>query len=282
MIFEIFNSRSAIIATKHNKEQVIKPLLENQLDVQCFVPADFDTDLLGTFTGEIERAEDPLSTVRKKCLMAMDKYEIDLGIASEGSFGPHPEYFFINSNIEIVIFIDQKNNLEIVSSEISTDTNFNGKEISTEKELRDFADKALFPSHGLILRDKIDSKKVIVKDIFDWSTLSLRFHEILEEFGSVYVETDMRAMNNPSRMKVIEKAVTKLISKINSRCPNCEFPGFDIIDSIKGLPCSLCDSPTESVLSHIYQCLNCSQISEKKFPKGKTSEDPMYCPYCNP
>jgi hypothetical protein len=282
MIFEIFNSRSAIIATKHNKEQVIKPLLENQLGVQCFVPADFDTDLLGTFTGEIERAEDPLSTVRKKCLMAMDKYEIDLGIASEGSFGPHPEYFFINSNIEIVIFIDQKNNLEIVSSEISTDTNFNGKEISTEKELRDFADKALFPSHGLILRDKKDSKKVIVKDILDWSTLSLRFHEILEEFGSVYVETDMRAMNNPSRMKVIEKAVTKLISKINSRCPNCEFPGFDIIDSIKGLPCSLCDSPTESVLSHIYQCLNCSQLSEKKFPKGKTSEDPMYCPYCNP
>ena len=282
MIFEIFNSRSAIIATKHNKEQVIKPLLENQLGVQCFVSADFDTDLLGTFTGEIERAEDPLSTVRKKCLMAMDKYEIDLGIASEGSFGPHPEYFFINSNIEIVIFIDQKNNLEIVSSEISTDTNFNGKEISTEKELRDFADKALFPSHGLILRDKKESKNVIVKDILDWSTLSTRFYEILKEFGSVYVETDMRAMNNPSRMKVIEKAVTKLISKINSRCPNCEFPGFDIIDSIKGLPCSLCDSPTESVLSHIYQCLNCSQISEKKFPKGKTSEDPMYCPYCNP
>jgi hypothetical protein len=282
MTLEMFKNQKAIIATKHKKEQIIQPLIEKNLGVNCFVPTDYDTDLLGTFTGEIERKDDPLTTVRKKCLQAMDQYNFDLGIASEGSFGPHPEYFFINSNIEIIIFIDRKNNLEIVSSEISTDTNFYAKEISSEYELRDFAEKVLFPSHGLILRDKKESKNVIVKDVLDWSTLRTRFYEILKEFGSVYVETDMRAMSNPSRMKVIEKAVTKLISKINSKCPKCEFPGFDISEAIRGLPCSLCYSPTESVLSHIYQCLNCSHTSETKFPKGKSTEDPMYCHFCNP
>jgi hypothetical protein len=279
---KIFQGRQLIIATKHNKEQVIKPLLENQLGVQCFVPTGFDTDLLGTFTGEIERAEDPLSTVRKKCLMAMDKYNVDLGIASEGSFGPHPNFFFLNADIEILILIDRKNNLEIISSEISTDTNFNGKEIHTERELIDFAEKVLFPSHGIIVRNKKDSVEAIIKDILDWQTLKTSFNEILNKFGSVYVETDMRAMNNPSRMRVISKTLEQLIEIINSKCPKCDYPGFDIHERIIGLPCSLCNFPTNSVLANIYKCKNCQFIHEKKYPKDKFTEDPRYCNFCNP
>lgn len=278
----LFQGRRLIIATKHKKEQIIKPVFENQLGVKCFVPQYFDTDLLGTFTGEIERAEDPLSTVRKKCLMAMDKYKIDLGIASEGSFGPHPNFFFLNADIEILILIDRKNNLEIISTEISTDTNFNGKEIHTERDLNDFAEKVLFPSHGIIIRNKKDSVEDIKKDILDWYELKITFNDFLEKFGSVYVETDMRAMNNPSRMRVISKALEQLIEKLNSKCPNCDYPGFEIEERRSGLPCELCNLPTNSILTNIFKCKNCQFILEKKHPKDKFYEDPMYCNFCNP
>jgi hypothetical protein len=58
----MFKGRSLVIATK--KEKVIAPLLEEALGIVCFVPEDFDTDTLGTFTGEIERKLDPISTAR--------------------------------------------------------------------------------------------------------------------------------------------------------------------------------------------------------------------------
>ena len=76
---EIFDGRKLVIATKHKKENVIAPLLEQYLSVKCIVPEDFDTDELGTFTGEIERKDDALSTVRQKCLLAMEQTQVELG-----------------------------------------------------------------------------------------------------------------------------------------------------------------------------------------------------------
>ena len=85
---------------------MIAPILEKELGVNCFVDETFDTDALGTFTGEVERELDPISTAREKCLRAMKINNCDLGIASEGSFGPHPSMFFVNADDEFLIFID--------------------------------------------------------------------------------------------------------------------------------------------------------------------------------
>jgi hypothetical protein len=60
----LFKNRRLLIATKHEKEKVIAPLLEQNLGVICFVNENFDTDLLGTFTGEIEEL-DPIATARQ-------------------------------------------------------------------------------------------------------------------------------------------------------------------------------------------------------------------------
>jgi hypothetical protein len=103
----MFENRKLIIATKHHKERVIAPILEQELGVQCFIDETFDTDLLGTFTGEVEREQDAIETAREKCLQAMEKNNCDLGIASEGSFAPHPTLFFIHADDEILIFIDE-------------------------------------------------------------------------------------------------------------------------------------------------------------------------------
>lgn len=46
---DFFSGRRLLIVTKHQKEEVIAPLLEKALGVSCFVSKDFDTDSLGTF-----------------------------------------------------------------------------------------------------------------------------------------------------------------------------------------------------------------------------------------
>jgi hypothetical protein len=51
---------------------------------------------------------------------------------------------------------------------------------------------------------------------------------LLEKFNNLYVETDMRAMYNPSRMTVIQNATKKLVEKINSCCPQCNIPGLEL------------------------------------------------------
>jgi hypothetical protein len=128
--------------------------------------------VLGTFTGEVERKDDPITTARNKCLMAMQLNNCDLAVASEGSFGSHPSIFFVHADDEMLLFIDKKNGLEIIVRELSTDTNFSGEEIKTEKQLADFAKQAKFPSHALIIRKAKDDFTEIVKGITDWETLS--------------------------------------------------------------------------------------------------------------
>ena len=109
-----------------------------------------------------------------------------------------------------------------------------------------------------------------------------KFYFILKNQDFAYVETDMRAMFNPSRMKVIEKATWQLLEKIKSLCPTCQTPGFDIVDAVSGLPCKLCKSSTRSTLYYVYQCQKCEFSSKKMFPRGISYEDPTYCDTCNP
>lgn len=277
-----FENRKLVIATKHGKESVLVPILENALAVHCFVPSDLDTDQWGTFSGEVERHEDVLNTLRKKCLLAMKENDCDLAIASEGSFGAHPSVFFAAADDEVLMLMDAKNDLEIVAREISTDTNFDGSYVRNENELKAFAQKAGFPSHGLILKSSENNFSKVIKGITKENKLLEGYYEIMTEFGKVYVETDMRALYNPTRMKVIEKAALKLVDFALSRCPQCQTPGFAITEAKEGLPCEWCNAPTRSTLSFVYTCKKCHFTSEEKYPHQKTKEDPMYCDFCNP
>ncbi len=278
----MIGNRKLVIATMHQKEQAIQPILEANLGCICCLPENFNTDLLGTFSGEIERTDDPIATARKKCQLAMDLTNTDIAVASEGSFGPHPSYFFIHADDEFLLLLDRKNNLEIVVRELSLETNFNGGFVSDEIELKEFTERAKFPSHGLILR-KSDIELIDVsKGITTWEELLTKYTLLKEKYGKVYIETDMRAMYNPTRMEVIRKLTQKLVDKINSKCPNCSTPGFGVTDVKMGLPCQQCSFPTSSIKSHVYSCTVCDHSEEKLFPNGKLNEEPMFCDRCNP
>ena len=278
----MFKGRTLFIATKHKKEQVIAPIFEKEYGVMCYTSEIFDTDLLGTFSGEIERKEDALTTLRNKCIGASIATNCDLVLASEGSFGPHPSLFFANADEELIMLKDFKNDFEIVAREISLETNFNAKLINTESELLAFAKQVYFPSHSIILRPAEKEYSKIFKGIESESLLLQYFRDLKKEFFSVYAETDMRAMFNPLRMNVIEKATQKLVEIINQLCPMCSTPGFDIVLSQAGLPCENCSIPTRSTLNHVYQCKKCFHKEIKFYPRGIQFEDPMYCDNCNP
>lgn len=277
-----FEGRNIIIATKHEKEKVIAPLLTNELYLKCSVSKNLDTDIFGTFTGEIERLNDPVETARQKCLKAMELSGCDIAIASEGSFGLHPSVFFVHADSEIVLLMDKKNKLEFIIREISTKTNFNGSEITSYKELEKFAKSIMFPSHGLILRKSKDFKEDIFKGITTKEDLKKAYEVLMFKYGCVYAETDMRALYNPTRMEVIESAVKKLVVKIKTKCPKCNNPGFSVTDSKSGLICGNCGSPTRSTLLNILSCQSCGFTEEKMNPHGRFFEDPMYCDICNP
>lgn len=277
-----FQGRKIVIATKHEKEKVIAPILQQTFDLEVIVPPDFDTDQLGTFSGEIDREEDPLSTARKKCLMAMELSACDLAISNEGSFGPHPSIPFAYADDEIMFLLDKKNELEIFVRVLTTETNFNARTIESKEELKAFAQLTKFPSHALIIKREKDDLTDMEKGITDSSTLLALFDRFKKESGAAYIETDMRAMYNPTRMQVIEQASHKLVKKMLSLCPQCSTPGLGITMIKEGLPCHFCHRPTRSILSYVYECQKCTYAREELYPNDKKYEDPMYCDYCNP
>jgi len=80
-----------LLATMHGKEDVIAPLAERFLGVRLQVVDGLDTDTFGTFSRDVARTGSQLDAARAKVAAAFDMLpDILLGLASEGSFGPHP------------------------------------------------------------------------------------------------------------------------------------------------------------------------------------------------
>jgi hypothetical protein len=268
----------------HEKERVIAPLLERHLGVEIVVPAHFDSDKFGTFTREIKRAGNQLEAARAKAHAAMTSEKVDLGVSSEGSFGAHPSIPFVQSNLELVLFVDKKNGREIRGHHRTQETNMDGQYAQTVEEALDFAKKIGFPEHGIIVRKSENGCFGIHKNIRTEKALIETASKMLSEFFTkrIFVETDMRAHRNPIRMKAIEKATEDLVKNIFSLCPRCQAPGFVVIDFEKGLKCSLCGIPTDLPLNDIYHCDVCNHKEKKAVAKYGKSADPQYCGYCNP
>ncbi|MFZ9718594.1 MAG: DUF6671 family protein, partial [Chitinophagaceae bacterium] len=221
----LFRGRKLVIATMHGKEQVLAPVLQEALGVDLILPASFNTDAFGTFSGEIPRELSPDAAAIAKCSLAMQLTGCDLAVASEGSFGPHPILGFVPANEEWLFLVDRKHNLQISAKEVSTATNFDAKTCFNIDELVSFADKMQFPSHALMLMPAQDDYRDIVKGITNLAALKTAAESFLSAHGQVFAATDMRAMYNPSRMKVIAAAAQKLIDKIFCACPECGMPG---------------------------------------------------------
>ncbi len=279
---KIFENRSVVFLTKHRKEKVIKPILEKETGCKLVVVDRFDTDMYGTFSREIKRPKSQVETARIKIRKGMKLIKTDIGLASEGSFGSHP-VAPIPWNVELVLLHDKKENLEIFGTYEGAETNYSHITTKSYDEVLKFAEKAGFPEHYLILRPENENSKLIIKDIFSFQKLKEAFLWCASQSrtGEVFVETDMRAHANPTRMKNIEKATHDLLSKLLNLCPECGAPGFIIKDVVRGLPCEACGLPSDMSLKFIYGCHKCKHENEQLYPRGQFAPA-KYCNYCNP
>ncbi len=275
-----FKNKKVVIATMHGKEKVIGKLLNEHFGVEAFVPDNFNTDTFGTFTRDIKRPGDQLETARKKAFAALEKTGADIAIASEGSFSPHPSFPFVSSNVELVLLVDKEGKTEVRGHTRTSNTNHNHRKVSNIEEVLSFAKQIGFPEHGIIVRKNETSKK-IYKDIRDWEELEDVAKKLFSGFftKTIFLETDMRAHRNPTRMKVIEEAASDLIKNLKSVCPDCGTVGFCKTQFIKGLPCATCNLETTIPGTFLYECQNCRKKEERKEGDFAKPED---CSFCNP
>ncbi|MCB9081679.1 MAG: hypothetical protein H6555_08215 [Lewinellaceae bacterium] len=280
----LLHPRTVLLATKHGKESSIAPVLETAFSWTIATPPDFDTDQFGTFTGEIDRGDDPLAAARSKALAALEHYPAYTAvIASEGSFGPHPEIPFVASDHELLYFYDRTSALEVHASLLSTQTNYRQQKITDWTALIDLAREVSFPGHRLILRGKSAGQPdQLIKGIGDYPDLEHAYRQFSAAALDIWAETDMRAMYNPTRQTVIRQAAERLVAKLKSPCPACQRPGFDVVRYDEGLPCLWCHSPTRLIQTYYWGCPGCGHEEARPRQDGLTMADPGYCDACNP
>jgi hypothetical protein len=281
---DFFAQRTAVLATMHRKEQVMEPILTEALGIKLIVPKAFNTDSFGTFTRDIPRAGTQREAALHKAQQALALTGMDLAIASEGSFQPHPACPFICINCELVILLDTRHDLVLVGEYCSMTTNFNRQTIRSLTEAQIFATKAGFPSHGVIIftQPELGDQSPAIKGIITPAQLEDAVKTALQASATIAIETDMRAMYNPTRMSTIAQATQDLVHVAHSQCPQCQWPGFAMVKRYEGLPCAECHFPTERIRAVLYQCQKCAYPKEVPFPDGLTTADPTHCPMCNP
>lgn len=280
----LYNGKTCVIATMHEKEKVIAPIFLNLLGLKV-IKVKIDTDQFGTFTGEVARKGTSLMCAFDKCELAIKESEINIAISSEGSFGPHPYIPFVNCDHEILYFVDQEKGFVLHESLLSVKTNYSSEVFSDLRRLRTFCDQVLFPSHGLIVKvNKFNGTPLIIKGIQTYDLLEEAFLKcsFLSDDGSVLVETDMRAHMNPTRREVIRELAYSFAKRLATPCPVCYNPGFGLVDVKKGLECSLCRAETDVVKSEVFGCPKCLQRECRERRDGLTFVDPQYCGLCNP
>lgn len=132
-----------MLATRHGKLECIGPPLEELGLVVAVI--DVDTDVLGTFTGEFPRTSSPLETAIAKARLGMAATGVPLGLASEGSFGPHPAVPWITVDREIVVLVDDRRGLVVAGVASSTDVVAASMTLGPSQDLAPLVERADLP-----------------------------------------------------------------------------------------------------------------------------------------
>jgi len=202
-----YSGKVAIISTKHAKSIAIAPPLWNTLGMSTLEYV-WDTDKLCTAGDQRDSEKAIIERAREKCEMAFYRLgpKADYIIATEGSFTTRSTGAFSRGHTEVIYFIDRPRKLHLHLSLASNNTNFNRARISSLDDLFAFAEQADFPSHFLLMRPSGHfSSNPVQRQIERYKDLAKTFLRLSKHSPdrTVWVETDMRAWANPSRMQVI-------------------------------------------------------------------------------
>jgi len=278
-----YQGKSAVISTKHGKGALVAPVFAKILEVSVTEIA-VDTDLLGTFSGEVERVGTPIEVAIRKAKIGMEAAGAQLGLASEGLVGPDPTMPFLNSNIEVMVFIDSNLGLEISqvyrSFEITT-----GRKLvaGADEEISDFLEKAGFPKHKLIVRSTNTPMQFCEKGIGSEAQLRAVLQRAFQvaQGQEIVIESDLRANCSPSRARNIAHVAKLLAERISATCPICTTPGWGVVGYENGVHCELCKREVSEVAkSEKLGCAKCSHHATGKLLREMVG--PGECQWCNP
>lgn len=292
-MFQGYRDATASLATMHGKEIAIAPAMRAHLGLNVDTPPHLDTDAFGAFTGEIPRVGTMREVAIRKARLGMRASGLSIGIASEGSFGPHPVVPFFRAGLELMVLVDDTRNLIIAESLVVDEIAHEETVVASASELELFLTRAGFPTHALVVAPNLTASpwwklhperasphKGIVTSgaLIDAVARAARS----SEDGRARVTTDVRAHMNPTRMRAIARLASSLAARVATECPECHAPGFGRLGPALGLPCRDCGEESTMPRGDILRCAACEhQREERRLPIREFAE-PGECPRCNP
>ena len=280
-----YAGREICLTTRHGKERALARPFSLGLGASLAL-SPCNTDLLGTFSGEVERLENAFRTCRRKALMGLEQSGLRLGLASEASFGPHPAVPMLAVGQELLLFIDLDRGLHVLEQRLDWRTNYCQKLLEPDEDPSIWLKQVGFPSHAVIARPANASpgRWDWQKDLSSTAALieALEVCRRADSRGQVWLETDMRDHRNPTRMRSIRCVGVALARRLGTPCPSCTASGWGVLDMRPGLPCGTCGTATELTVAEIWGCVACGHQVERPRRDGLSAADPGDCPWCNP
>lgn len=268
------------LATKHGKLTQIAPAFESLRDWQIEL-VEIDTDVYGTFSGEVPRLLAPREAAIEKARAGALHAGCDFGLASEGTIGPHPQIPFINADLEVMAFVDLKTDFAVVETLMSPEIQAYSSTVNSDTDIEGLIAKLDLPAHAANATINIDGERQFIKGIHRPEELRRVVAIALGQSATVEVENDFRAMSSPSRQANIAALAEKLAARLGSNCPACNQIGWGSVGFEYGLPCSDCFEVVASV-AHAEKlgCVTCDHSELRSL--GRDSVDPARCEHCNP
>ena len=260
----------AAILTQHDKARLIAPALST-LGWQLSELSSFDTDALGSFSGERPRFMSPYECALRKAAIAAELSGADIGIGSEGSFSAGP-YGLGTYNLELICCVH-------ISQGWAVTGRFYGPsqaqqwQIQTLSQL-DAALASVPAGQHLLLQQGGYLQKALDSD----TCRTLACERLAQ--GELQLSYDLRAHLSPERQQHIALAAQNLAERLQSCCPVCATPGFWPDIAIAGLPCESCGAPTPLTAQKQACCTRCQH--KQYYPVSAPCAQSQYCPECNP
>jgi len=211
-----------LIATMHGKERVLAPQLA-ALGFLVLLPVGYDTDALGTFSGDVRRQGTAFDAALEKARRACIATGIARAVASEGSYRPSQTLFPGANNAELMAFVDLERDFSCIEYLTNLPTRFVKGRVRPDRHAAETVSllaamgwptiKALVLPEDPILGTRAEN---VFKGIGDAETLR-RAMEICASAsadGLIHLETDLRAHMNPTRMAAVAQVGERLTARL--------------------------------------------------------------------
>lgn len=266
-------------ATMHGKELLARATFAEILGARVVAPQHLNTDLFGTFSGEIPRNSSPRSTALAKARLGMHVNQTPYGLASEGTFSAG--FGASVQDIEVLVFVDDALGIEIVEVSTTASPLPAGRSVSDVDEVRAYAQRIGFPEQWIIFHTTRNAATTTVKDIGDREMLQRIGEQLLTEpNSSVTIEPDYRAHHCPTRAENIRELCQRMAHRLATACPQCSTPGFGELGVEYGVPCQNCGTATPLIAADIHGCAKCTY--RERVSRSVVSASPQWCSLCNP